>query len=359
MEELVDVLVTTYNTNEKYLRRQIETILKQTHHNIKIYISDDKSTDEKIANILQEYAQKDDRIKLYIQPENLGYNKNFEFLLKQSTANYIMFSDHDDIWYLDKIEKSLKKIKEENVDMVYCNCKLVNEQEIVLKENYFKYKNVPLIKKKNKLSISRCVGIGCSQIITKEVKNKMIPFKEGVIAHDWLAGFIASEGKGIKYIKEPLFDYRLHTTNVFGGRNLNQNIKKWKKENGKGYKSFVKYRKHVISQAYADGIKMCKQYATDEKNKAFIEKAEKYYKKILGNKIIYLNIATYYKILAGKNQGKKKIREIVLFHFPLLAYVKFAMTRVPKEKKVKTSKIKKEKDEEKRKNGIYKNTLEK
>ena len=75
MEELVDILVTTYNTKEKYLRKQIETIIKQTHKNINIYISDDKSTDEKVKKILEEYAQKDDRIKLFIQTENLGYNK--------------------------------------------------------------------------------------------------------------------------------------------------------------------------------------------------------------------------------------------------------------------------------------------
>ena len=108
---MVDILVTTYNTNEKYLRRQIETILNQTYTDIQVHISDDKSPNENVAKILQEYAQKDNRIKLYIQPENLGYNKNFEFLLKQSTAEYIMFSDHDDIWYEDKVEKSLEKIK--------------------------------------------------------------------------------------------------------------------------------------------------------------------------------------------------------------------------------------------------------
>ena len=327
MDTLVDILVTTYNTNEKYLRRQIETILKQTYQNIQVHISDDKSPDENVAKILQEYAEKDNRIKLYIQQENLGYNKNFEFLLKQSTAEYIMFADHDDIWHLDKVEKSLKKIKEDNVDMVYCNCRLINANGVVLKENYFKYKNVPLIKNKNKLSISRCIGIGCSQIITKDVRDKMIPFKEEVMAHDWLAAFIASEGKGIRYIKESLFDYRLHDTNVYGGRSLKQNITKWKKENGKGYKSFANYRKDVIKRAYADGIEMCKQYATDEKNKVFIQKAEKYYKSILKDKIIYLNIGTYYKILAGKNQGKKMIREIVLFHFPILAYIKFAITK--------------------------------
>ena len=332
MEDLVDILVTTYNTKEKYLKKQIETIIKQTHQNIQIYISDDKSTDPNVAKILQQYAENDKRIKLYIQPENLGYNKNFEFLLKQSTAKYIMFSDHDDIWHLDKVEKSLKKIKEENVDMIYCNCRQISEEGVVLQENYFKYKNMPLIKNKDKLSISRCVGLGCSQIITKDVKEKMIPFKQNVMAHDWLAAFIASEGKGIKYIEQPLFDYRLHNTNVFGGRSLNQNISKWKKENGKGYKSFAQYRKDVITRAYSDGIKMCKQYATDEQDKIFIEKAEKYYEKILGDKKIHLNIGTYFKILGGKNLGKKMIREVILFHFPILAYTKFAITKVPKQK---------------------------
>lgn len=332
MGQLVDILLTTYNTNEKYLRKQIESILKQTHTDLQILISDDKSPDENVAKILQEYAQNDERIKLYIQTENLGYNKNFEFLLNQSTADYIMFSDHDDIWYSDKVEKSLKKLTEENVDMVYCNCRQIDESGVVLQDNYFKYKNVPLIKSKDKLAISRCVGIGCSQIITKEIKEKMLPFKDEVIAHDWLAAFIASEGKGIKHIEEPLFDYRLHNTNVFGGRSLQQNIKKWKIENGKGYKSFSKYRQDVIKRAYADGIKMCKQYAADEKDKLFIEKAEKYYEKILKTKIINLNICRYHQILSGKNQFKKSIREVVLFHLPVLAYIKFAMVKVPREK---------------------------
>ena len=347
MSEKVDILVTTYNTNEKYLRKQIETILKQSHSNIQVYISDDKSPDEKVATILKEYEQKDKRIKLFIQPENLGYNKNFEFLLKQSTANYIMFSDHDDIWHIDKVEKSLEKIEQENVDMVYCNCRLVDENGAVIKEDYFKYKNMPLIKKRDKLCISRCVGLGCSQIITKEVKDKMLPFKEEVMAHDWLAAFIASEGKGIRYIEDPLLDYRLHTTNVFGGRSLQQNINKWKKENGKGYKSFEQYRKDVIKRAYADGIQMCKQYATDEQDKQFIEKAEKYYNKILNTKIIALNIGEYHQILSGKNQFKKSIREIVLFHFPVIAYLKFAMIKIPKEKK------------KGKQNGIHKNDNQK
>lgn len=330
MEEIVDILVTTYNTNEKYLRKQIESILKQTYKNIKIYISDDNSTDEKVAKTLKEYEQKDNRIKLYIQPKNLGYNKNFEFLLQQSTAEYIMFSDHDDIWHKDKVEKSLQKIKEDNVDMVYCNCRQIDENGIVLQDDYFKYKNVPLVNGKSKLAISRCIGIGCSQIITKSIKEKMIPFKKEVIAHDWLAAFIANEGKGMNYIEEPLFDYRLHNTNVFGGRSLSQNIAKWKQENGGGYESFLNYRKDAINRAYYCGIKMCKEYVNNKQDEMFIEMAEKYYENILQTKKINMNIKKYFEILAGKNQGKKMIREIVLFHFPVLGYFKFARVKAEK-----------------------------
>ena len=323
MEELVDILVATYNTNEKYLRKQIESILRQTHKNLKIYISDDKSSDKKVAEILKEYEKKDNRIKLYIQPKNLGYNKNFEFLLQQSTANYIMFSDHDDVLGKEKVEKSLKKIKEENVDMVYCNCRQVDEDGVVLQDDYFKYKNVPLVKGKSKLAISRCVGIGCSQIITKTVRDKMLPFKNDVIAHDWLAAFIANEGKGMCYIKEPLFDYRLHGTNVFGGRSLNQNLNRWKQENGKSFKAFLKYREDAINRAYLGGIKMCKQYVSIKKDEQFIEEAEKYYADILESSKINWNLKGFFKILAGKNQAKKMIRECVLFHFPVLGYLKF------------------------------------
>lgn len=324
MDEFVDILVTTYNTNEKYLKKQLESILKQTYKNIKIYISDDNSTQLEIKEILKEYEKKDNRIKLYLQPKNLGYNKNFEFLLQQSTAKYIMFSDHDDIWHKDKVEKSLKKIKEENVDMIYCNCRQIDENGIVLKDNYFKYKNVPLIKGKNHLAISRCAGIGCSQIITKEVKDKMIPFREKVMAHDWLAAFISNEGKGIDYIEEELFDYRLHDSNVFGGRSLSQNLNRWKEKNGNTYEAFLNYRKDVIDRAYQSGIKMCEQYVNKKEDLEFCKKALKYYEILYKTtKINIKNISDYFKILAGRNQGKKMIREIALFHFPLISYMKY------------------------------------
>ena len=172
MENTVDILLTTYNTNIKYLKLQLDSILNQTYKNFTLIISDDCSTKQEVKEVLQEYAKKDDRIKLYFQPQNLGYTKNFEFVLAQSTADYIAFSDHDDIWYLNKIEESLKTLKEKNVDLVYCDANQIDEKGNILHESYLRYKNMPIINEKNNskkkiLAFSRHKAIGCSQIFTK------------------------------------------------------------------------------------------------------------------------------------------------------------------------------------------------
>ena len=74
MEEKVDILLATYN-GEKYIKEQIESILNQTYKNIQIIISDDCSKDG-TRQILKEY-EKNDKIKVFYQEENLGYVKNF------------------------------------------------------------------------------------------------------------------------------------------------------------------------------------------------------------------------------------------------------------------------------------------
>lgn len=96
MEKQIDVLLATYN-GEKYVKEQIESILNQTYRNIRIIISDDCSTDNTVK-ILEEYKEKDKRIELYTQKENLGVVKNIEFLLKKVENELYMLSDQDDVW---------------------------------------------------------------------------------------------------------------------------------------------------------------------------------------------------------------------------------------------------------------------
>lgn len=147
MEDKVDILLTTYNTNINYLKQQIESILKQTYNNFNLIISDDYSSNEQVRTVLKQYEKQDSRIKLYFQKENLGCTKSFEFLLRQSTSEYISFSDHDDIWYPNKIEESLKAIKENNVDLVYCDAHQIDENGKIINNSYLSYKNMPKVKR--------------------------------------------------------------------------------------------------------------------------------------------------------------------------------------------------------------------
>lgn len=326
MKDKVDILIATYNTKIEYLKKQIDSIINQTYKNINIIISDDNSSNEQVKETLKKYKEKDKRITLYLQEENKGYIKNFEFLLQQSDAEYIMFSDHDDIWYPEKVEKSLQVLKDKKVDLVYCNAHQINENDEIIKQDYFKYKNMPLIDGKSKLAITRYIGIGCSQIFTKKIKEKMLPYTDKVIAQDWLASFLANEGNGMSYIDEKLFGYRLHNTNVFGGRNLSQNLERWKKEYGTNYKSFLKYRNEkVIDKAYLDGAIMELQYSNVEENKIFIKKLINYYENLKKSKFINFHIFKYFNFLSGKNLFKKQIKEIIIFHFPILGFLQFKM----------------------------------
>lgn len=165
-------------------------------------------------------------------------------------------------------------------------------------------------------------------MITKQVKEKMLPFTENTFAHDWHSTYIASKLKGIYYIDKPLFGYRIHSNNIFGGRNLKQNMKIWKKENGKSYKSYMKYRHMVITETYLAGALMCKDYSSKLENNNLVKKEDdiiNYYKKAQKSKIVYFPVHKYFKYLYFKGISKRFFKEVMILHFPLISYIVFGL----------------------------------
>ena len=65
MEEQIDILMATYNSNIEYLKKQIESILNQTYKNIKLIISDDNSTNKEVQEELKKYQIKDKKRKCW------------------------------------------------------------------------------------------------------------------------------------------------------------------------------------------------------------------------------------------------------------------------------------------------------
>lgn len=224
----IDILLATYN-GEKYLEAQLDSILNQTYSNFRLLISDDCSSDN-TQKILKEYEKKDNRIQLFFQEKNLGVMKNFEFLLKNVKNDYYMFSDQDDIWKQEKIEKSLKKLLETNSDLVYTDLEVVDENLNVTYPSYWKLKGIyNKIKKYNNfesLYLNNFVT-GCTMISKSKLIKDVLPLPNTskYVLHDyWIPLIISQKGK-IAYIEEPLIKYRQHKNNKIGSKKRSDELK--------------------------------------------------------------------------------------------------------------------------------------
>lgn len=225
--EKVDILLATYN-GEKYIREQIDSILNQTHTEFRLLISDDGSIDN-TRTILEEYKNKDSRIEVFFQENNLGVVKNFGFLLEKVEAKYYMFSDQDDIWKESKIEKSLKKINE-GFDLVYSDLEVVDENLNVTYESYWKLKGIyNKIKKYNNfesLYLNNFIT-GCTIISKKELINTFMPLPNTskYVLHDYWISLILSQNGKIAYVEEPLIKYRQHKNNKVGSKKKSDELR--------------------------------------------------------------------------------------------------------------------------------------
>ena len=114
----VSVLVPVYNV-EDYLPQCLDSILAQTLQDIEVICVDDGSTDNS-GKILDGYAAKDSRVKVYHQKNHgLAYTRNE--LLRHAAAPWITFVDSDDYIKLEMLQTMLDKAESTNADMCICN----------------------------------------------------------------------------------------------------------------------------------------------------------------------------------------------------------------------------------------------
>lgn len=231
----VDVLLATYN-GEKYLKCQLDSILNQTHKNIRLLINDDCSTDNTRV-ILKEYEEKDDRIKVKYNEKNLGYVKNFEDLLKRVENKYFALSDQDDFWKKEKIEKSLNKLLEEDADLVFTDLEPVDEKLKIITPSMVRFmqmdKNIKKHQDYKLLFLRNCVT-GCTILSKKELINKYIPIPtKKPMVHDWWMALIISQIGKITFLDEPTIKYRQHGNNqlgIYGMKNYIQDFDEYREK---------------------------------------------------------------------------------------------------------------------------------
>ena len=214
----IDILMATYN-GEKYLAEQLDSIINQTYHNWNLLIRDDNSTDRTLE-IIQDYQKKDNRIKLLKDNEgNLGIVKNFEELLKNSESEFIMFSDQDDIWIENKLDvylKTAEKIKIKGF-LLHSDAILFDKNKSNILKDTFTSKKA--INKGLENVLFNYFVQGATILISKEIKNFILPFPKEVYLHDRYIHLISELFFERIFVNKALIYYRQHGDNQIGAKN--------------------------------------------------------------------------------------------------------------------------------------------
>ena len=108
-----------YFNGHTYIREQLKSILQQTHSKIHIYCCDDKSNIPLSIDSLQLNQDEVSKISIVNRSCNLGFTENFLNMLGSipDKFEYIAFSDQDDIWYENKLEKAITAL--EKLQLIY------------------------------------------------------------------------------------------------------------------------------------------------------------------------------------------------------------------------------------------------
>ena len=218
---MISVCIATYN-GEKYIKEQLNSILNQISENDEVIISDDHSTDDTIK-IAKEIG--DDRIKIYYNPIEKGYAKNFENAIKKSIGDIIFLSDQDDVWLENKVQITMSYLK--TYDLVISDATHVNEFLETTIGSHFKISKMKSGFLRHLLKPSY---IGACMAFKRRILKKALPFPENskYCAHDYWLTLIGEFYYKVGLIEQELILYRRHDSNASpaGKKSPNSFLKK-------------------------------------------------------------------------------------------------------------------------------------
>lgn len=273
---LISIAMTTYN-GELFIREQLDSIISQTYENLEIIICDDCSTDS-TRDILNEYKIIDNRIKLFFNDVNLGFNENFNKAISLCNGDYIALSDQDDIWDSNKIQREYDVFKNNKIDFVCSNSRMIDDNGLKMgytmkeacKYNWIPYSKNMLFRRLVFFNIVQGSTILASSKFLKSVPKCPADFPY----YDWWYALYSCSLDGFYYYDECTLSYRQHSSNV-----TDNSKKEFKEELSIKTLNVESYEKYCqgIDSFVNRIILICNTIPFDEVQKKYIQKVIKYY----------------------------------------------------------------------------------
>lgn len=217
----VAVLMSSYN-GEKYLREQIDSILKQKKVCVDLYVRDDGSSDG-TKDILCGYGE---TIRV-CYGKNMGVGRSFMQLVYKVPGDYdyYAFSDQDDIWLPQKLQRAIEFLEAEieHMPVLYVsNQILVNAKGEKIGSRYEQKPNTDYKQILCQNKVSGCTMVwnrNLQKLLQEEKRRPSRELLENRIHDVWVAMAAAVMGK-IVYDPEGYIYYRQHEKNVVGVRRV-------------------------------------------------------------------------------------------------------------------------------------------
>lgn len=126
-QPLISIILPVYNSSA-YLQQALDSVLSQTYSNWELITINDASTDHSL-NILNSYAKKSSKIKVFSHTPNQGIAHTLNKALKHAQGQYIARMDADDIMLPNRLQKQLKYLlKHPETIVIGGQCQLIDTQ---------------------------------------------------------------------------------------------------------------------------------------------------------------------------------------------------------------------------------------
>lgn len=214
----VCILMSTYN-GEKYLSEQLQSVESQTHQNWRVIISDDGSSDNTLA-IAQQFQKKwgSERLEIRQGPKQ-GFCQNFLSMACDAgiIADLYAFSDQDDVWMIDKLERAVNYFLDSNESQLPraygSRTQIVDE-----KLNPLGLSPEFSLPRSFRNALVQSIAGGNTQVFNQAAKTLLEQAgRQKVVSHDWWLYQIVKGAGGIFYYDpKPSLLYRQHSNAVIG-----------------------------------------------------------------------------------------------------------------------------------------------
>ena len=201
---VISVALSVYN-GARYLPEQLDSVLAQRDVAIELIAVDDGSTDGSVA-VLRDYACRDRRIQVHVNPANLGATRSFERAMALGHGALIAPCDQDDRWHPDKLATLLAALGSH--DLAYCNSRYIDERGQPTGRCISD--DLPMMEGQRPLSFVFANSVsGHAALLRRSLFEAARPLAP-TLYYDWLLAMAAAGRDGIVYVDRPLVEFRRH-----------------------------------------------------------------------------------------------------------------------------------------------------